>query len=116
MLHPTQMQKQLIRVSFYPATVFGSPVGENPQEPHSLGIVKRQDLVIKKVSGGESGFLRIHLGETNVGMGVDSGLLINLADPFNGSLKRAFRLRPKKIMSAIKVIKCLYDRYKGHLT
>jgi len=42
------MQKQLIRVSFYPATVFGSPVGENPQEPHSLGIVERQALSLRK--------------------------------------------------------------------
>ena len=79
MIHPIQMQKQLIGVGFDPATIFGTPVREDPEEAHALGIVERQDPVIEKVGGGQGRFVRIHLGETDVGMNIDAGLLVDFA-------------------------------------
>lgn len=73
------------------ATVLGSTVGQYPEQGHILSIEERQDLVVQEVGCCQSGLVRIHLGETHVGMGVDGGLLVDFANAFDGSDVFPFR-------------------------
>jgi len=67
------------------ATVLGSPVGQYPEQRHILRIEKWQDLVAQKVRHRESSFVRIHFGESDVGIGIDGDLLVDFTDAFDGA-------------------------------
>ena len=45
-----------------------------------MAVKKRQNFIVQNIGSCESGFVRIHLGETNVGMGINRRLLVDFAN------------------------------------
>jgi hypothetical protein len=62
--------------------VFAAAVGQHPRERDTVLLVERQHPVVEQIGGGELRLDVIELCKADRGVGVDEGLLVNAADPF----------------------------------
>ena len=60
----------------------GPPVGQHPPQHDAMLIVEQDHSVGEQVGGGEWGLTVVELGEPDLGVGVDEGLLVDPATPF----------------------------------
>ena len=73
-------QVELVFVVLGVAAIFGAAIGQHPAELHLLGIVERHHPIIEQVGGGDRRLAVIELGEGDLRIGVDEGLLIDTPD------------------------------------
>ena len=71
---------ELVLVAVVRATIFGAPVGQHPLQHDAVLVVERDHPVVQQVGGGERGLAVVQLGEADLGVGVDEGLLVDPAD------------------------------------
>src|SRR5439155_7280926 len=73
-------QIELIGMARRIATELAPAIGEHAEEPHAVGLEERQHAIIEQVGRGEGRLLLIELGEGDLAVSVDEGLLIHLVD------------------------------------
>ncbi len=67
------------------AAIFGASVGQHPADDDALLFEEWQHAVVEHLGGGNRRPAVIELGEADLRVGVDHGLLVNPADPFEGA-------------------------------
>ena len=91
---------ELVFVTVVGPAEFGSPVGEHALQENTVLLEEGNDPVVEEVSGGQRRLAVVELGEADLGVGVDEGLLIDAPDPFESpdiegvlgaAVARAFR-------------------------
>ena len=65
------------------AAIFGAAIGQHATEPHLLRIIEWDDAIVEEIGGGNGRLAVIKLGEGDLGVGVDKGLLVDAADPLH---------------------------------
>lgn len=60
-------------------------ISEHPQDPDSVCVVERQDLVVHQIGGGKGCFFPVHIGKAHVAVGVNTRLLIDVANALDGA-------------------------------
>ena len=73
-------QVELVFVAVVGAAIFGAAVGQDALQRDAVLFVERQHPVVQKVGGGDRRLAVIELGEADLGVGVDEGLLIDAAN------------------------------------
>ena len=63
------------------AAVFAAAVGQHPAERDAVLLVKRQHPVIQQIGRGDRRLDVVELGEADLGVGVDEGLLVDAPHP-----------------------------------
>ena len=64
------------------ATEFGAAVGQHPRQADAVLVIKRHHPVVEDLGRGNRRLAVIELGEGDLGVGVDEGLLIDPSYPF----------------------------------
>ena len=64
------------------AAKLGAAIGQHAREPDAVLVIKRHHPVIEDLGRGDRGLAVIQLGEGDLGIGVDEGLLIDPPDAF----------------------------------
>src|SRR5512134_1347325 len=72
---------ELVLVPLRVAAVFAAAVGQHPAQRDAVLLVKRQHPVIQQIGRGDRRLDVVELGEANLGIGVDEGLLVDAAHP-----------------------------------
>ncbi len=72
-------QVELVFVALV-ATELGAAVGQHPRQPDAVLVIKRHHPVIEDLGRGDRCLAIIQLGEGDLGVGVDEGLLIDPPD------------------------------------
>jgi hypothetical protein len=73
-------QVELVLVPLRVAAVFAAAIGQHPAERDGVFLIERQHPVIQQIGGGDRRLDVVELGETDLGVGIDEGLLVNAAD------------------------------------
>ena len=68
-------QIELVFVAVVGPAIFGPAIGEHALQGDAVLLVERDHPVVEQVCGGERGLAVVELGEANLGVGVDEGLL-----------------------------------------
>ena len=76
---------KLVLVVLAGATVFSATVGKNPQESNPVSLEERQDAVVEYIGGDQSVLTVVELDGGELRVGIDEGLLVDSARPFEGS-------------------------------
>ena len=63
------------------AAVFAAAVGQHPAERDAVLLVEGDDPVIEQIGGGDRRLDVVELGEPDLGVGVDEGLLVDATHP-----------------------------------
>ena len=67
------------------AAKLGAAISQDARQPDAMLVVERHHSVIEDLGGGDRGLTIIKLGEGNLGIGVDHGLLIDPAHALQGA-------------------------------
>ncbi len=76
---------ELIFVMLWIAAIFRAPIGKNTLQHDAVLLVEGQDPVVQEIGGHDRRLAIIELGEANLRIGIDEGLLIDAADAFQGA-------------------------------
>ena len=66
----------------------GAPVGEDPIQPDAQGIDEGNRPIIEQVGRGDGALVSVELGDVHRAVGVDEGLLLDVAHPIDGAHAR----------------------------
>jgi len=80
MIHVLDREVELVFVMFGIAAIFGAPIRQHAQELHLAGIKERDHAVIEQIGRGDRRLAVIELGEGNLRVGIDEGLLGDCQD------------------------------------
>ena len=58
------------------AAIFRAAIGQHAAELHLMAVVERHDAIVKKIGRRDRRLAVIELGEGDLGVGIDEGLLI----------------------------------------
>jgi hypothetical protein len=72
---------ELILVLLRIPAVFAAPVGKRAQQLDSLAVEERKHTIIEEVGCCDRRLAVIELGESNLCVGVDEGLLVDASNP-----------------------------------
>ncbi len=72
---------EFIFVTVMGAAEFGATIGQDPLQRHTLILVERDDRSLSRSGRGDRGLAVVELGEADLGVGVDEGLLIDPPTP-----------------------------------
>ena len=72
---------ELVLVPLRVAAVFAAAIGQHPAERDAVLVVERQHPVIQQIGRGDRRLDVVKLGEADLGVGVDEGLLVDAAHP-----------------------------------
>ena len=61
-------------------SIFVAAISQHAAEPHPPRIIERHDAIVDEISRGDGRLAIIELGEGDLGVGVDKGLLVDAAD------------------------------------
>jgi hypothetical protein len=75
MVNVLDRQIELVFMAVVGPAIFGPAVGEQALQGNLVLLVERDHPVVEQVCGGERGLAVVELGEANLGVGVDEGLL-----------------------------------------
>ena len=78
-----ERQVELIFMMLGIAAIFRATIGQHAAELHLVGVVEGHDPIVEQVGGGDRRLAVIELGEGDLGVGVDEGLLVDAADPLH---------------------------------
>jgi hypothetical protein len=78
-------QVELVFVPVVGAAELGAAVGEQPLQRHAVLLEERDDPVVEQIGGGDRGLAVVELGEAELGVGIEEGLLIDAPDALEGS-------------------------------
>src|SRR5580658_3749466 len=67
------------------AAKLGAAIGQDARQPDAMLVEERYHSVIEDLGGGDRGLTIIKLGESDLGIGVDYGLLIDSAHVLQGA-------------------------------
>src|SRR5262249_48105117 len=70
-------QVEFVFVAIMGAAVLGAAVGQNALQGHTVFLVEGNNPVVEQVGGGDRRLAIVELGEAELGVGVDEGLLVN---------------------------------------
>ena len=70
---------ELVVVAFT-AAEFGATIGQHPRQPDSVLIIERHHSIVEDLGRGDWCLAIIELGEGDLGIGVDEGLLVEPPD------------------------------------
>ena len=76
---------ELVIVALLSSTVLGSPIGENPQQFHTIALEHRQHSIIEQVSRGNRRLAGVELARDHLAVGIDEGFLIDSSDTLDGA-------------------------------
>ena len=71
---------ELVFVALVGAAIFGAAIGEHPLQHDAVLLVERDHPVVEQIGGGDRRLAVVELGEADLGVGVDEGLLVDAAD------------------------------------
>jgi hypothetical protein len=66
------------------SAIFGPPVGQHALQGNVVLLVERDHPVVEEFGGGQRRLSVVKLGEADLGVGVDEGLLVDASDAFQG--------------------------------
>ena len=75
-----ERQVELIFMMLGIAAIFRATIGQHAAELHLVGVVEGHDAIVDEIGGGDRRLAVIELGEGNLGVGVDEGLLVDASD------------------------------------
>ena len=78
-----ERQVELIFMMLGIAAIFRATIGQHAAELHLVGVVEAHDAIVDEIGGGDRRLAVIELGEGNLGVGVDEGLLVDAPDPLH---------------------------------
>jgi hypothetical protein len=67
---------ELVFMAVVGPAIFRPPVGQHPLQGNAVLLVEGNDPVVEEVGGGKRGLAVVQLGEADLGVGLDEGLLI----------------------------------------
>jgi hypothetical protein len=73
-------QIEFVFVAVVGPAIFSPAVGEHALQRNVVLVVERDHPVVEQVGGGERGLAVVELGEADLGVGVDEGLLVDAPD------------------------------------
>jgi len=73
---------ELVLVPLGAAAELGAAVGQHPAQLHAVAVEEGHDAVVQQVGGGDRGLAVVELGEGDLRVGVDEGLLVDPSHPF----------------------------------
>lgn len=73
---------EFVFVSVVGSAIFGPPVGQHALQGNVVLLVERDHPVVEEVGGGQRRLSVVKLGEADLGVGVDEGLLVDASDAF----------------------------------
>ena len=76
---------ELIFVMLWIAAIFRAPIGKNTLQHDAVLLVEGQDPVVQEIGGHDRRLAIIELGEANLRIGIDEGLLIDADDAFQAT-------------------------------
>ena len=76
-------QVELVLVPLRVAAVFAAAIGQHPAQRDAVFLVERQHPVVQQIGRGDGVLTVVELGEADLGVGIDEGLLVDAADPFS---------------------------------
>ena len=83
MIDILERQVELIFVVLGVAAIFRAAISQHAAEPHLPRIIERHDAIVNEIGRGDGRLAIIELGEGDLGVGVDKGLLVDAADPLH---------------------------------
>src|SRR6201982_44431 len=78
-----ERQIELVFVVLGVAAIFRAAIGQHAAEPYIPRIIERHDAIVEEVSRGDRRLAVVELGEGDLGVGVDKGLLVDAPDPLH---------------------------------
>ncbi len=78
-------QVELVFVPIVGAAELGAAVGQHALQRHVVFLEERDDAIIEQIGGGDRGLAAIELGEAELAVGIDEGLLVDASDALEGS-------------------------------
>jgi hypothetical protein len=73
-------QIELVFVAIVGPAIFGSTVGKQALQRNAVLFIERDHPVVEQVGGGQGSLSVVQLGESDLGVGVDEGLLVDPPD------------------------------------
>ena len=73
---------EFVLVAVVGAAIFCAAIGQHALQGDVVLVVEWDDPVVEQVGGGQRGLAIIELGEADLGIGVDEGLLVDPTDAF----------------------------------
>src|SRR3954467_508519 len=65
--------------------IFRASVGQHAAQPDLVLIIEGHHTVVEEIGRGERGLAIVELGEGDLGVSVDEGLLVDAPDPLHGA-------------------------------
>src|SRR6202011_3983711 len=62
------------------AAIFGAAIGQHAAKLHVVGVIERRDAIIDEIGGGDRRLAIVEFGESDLGVSVDKGLLVDASD------------------------------------
>ena len=79
-LNVIEVQEKLIGMGLRNSTVLGASIREGSKQSQTMFIEEGQHFIVEEVCSGDSILFTIHLCEANVRIGINAGLLVDLAN------------------------------------
>src|SRR5579872_5791121 len=80
-----ERQVELVFVVFRVAAIFRAAIGQHAGQLDLPRVIERHDVIVEEIGGGNRRLPIIELGEGDLGVGVDEGLLVDAPDPLHGA-------------------------------
>src|SRR5579863_7690930 len=80
-----ERQVELVFVVFRVAAIFRAAIGQHAGQLDLPRVIERHDAIVEEIGGGNRRLPIIELGEGDLGVGVDEGLLVDAPDPLHGA-------------------------------
>ena len=78
-------QIELVFVAVVAAAELGAAIGQHPRQPDAVLVIERHHPVVEDLGRGDRRLAVVELGEGDLGIGVDEGLLIDPPDALQGA-------------------------------
>ena len=87
-VHILDREIELVLVVLGVSAIFRASVGQHAAQPNLVLIIEGHHTVVEEIGRGERGLAIVELGEGDLGVSVDEGLLVDAPDPLHGADRR----------------------------
>ena len=81
-IHILDREVELVFVPLRIAAIFAAAIGQHAHELDVMAIEERDHAVVEEIGGGDRRLAIVELGEGDLSVGVDEGLLVDPPNPF----------------------------------
>ena len=82
MIHILDREIEFVFVPLRIAAIFAAAIGQHAHELDLVAVEEREHAIVQKIGRRDRRLAIIELGEGDLGVGVDEGLLVDPPDPF----------------------------------